>query len=171
MDQFKCGPSMVTIDFFSAGSLWSLEFCRTKNEQFWANLEVIFKNCHHFTHKSVQKCNFGFYSITGNYTNEIRLKVCQKSNISEENTVANFGFNCKNGNFSPILRLHAITEGIWIKSLCFRTLPKKMLKTDGMTQWWNLPYINIFLENTPNNEENISQVSATNDWNIISYDC
>ena len=109
MDQFKCGPSMVTIDFFSAGSLWSLEFCRTKNEQFWANLEVIFKNCHHFTHKSVQKCNFGFYSITGNYTNEIRLKVCQKSNISEENTVANFGFNCKNGNFSPIIRLHAMT--------------------------------------------------------------
>ena len=102
---------MVTIDFFSAGSLWSLEFCRTKNEQFWANLEVIFKNCHHFTHKSVQKCNFGFYSITGNYTNEIRLKVCQKSNISEENTVANFGFNCKNGNFSPILRLYAITRG------------------------------------------------------------
>ena len=45
----------------------------------------------------------GSYSITGNYTNEIRLKVCQKSNISEENTVANFGFNCKNGNFSPIL--------------------------------------------------------------------
>ena len=84
---------MVTIDFFSAGSLWSLEFCRTKNEQFWANLEVIFKNCHHFTHKSVQKCNFGFYSITGNYTNEIRLKVCQKSNISEKkNMVANFGF-------------------------------------------------------------------------------
>ena len=156
MDQFKCGPSMVTIDFFSAGSLWSLEFCRTKNEQFWANLEVIFKNCHHFTHKSVQKCNFGFYSITGNYTNEIRLKVCQKSNISEENTVAKFGFYCKNGNFSPILRLHPITEGIWIKSLCFRTLPKKMLKTDGMTQWWNLPHMNIFLENTPNNVENIS---------------
>ena len=97
--------------FFSAGSLWSLEFCRTKNEQFWANLEGIFKNCHHFTHKSVQKCNFGFYSITGNYTNEIRLKVCQKSNISEEkNMVANFGFNCKNGKFSPILRLHAITR-------------------------------------------------------------
>ena len=110
MDQFKCGPSMVTIDFFSAGSLWSLEFCRTKNEQFWANLEVIFKNCHHFTHKSVQKCNFGFYSITGNYTNEIRLKVCQKSNISEENTVANFGFNCKNGNFSPILSFWTISR-------------------------------------------------------------
>ena len=109
MDQFKCGPSMVTIDFFSAGSLWSLEFCRTKNEQFWANLEVIFKNCHHFTHKSVQKCNFGFYSITGNYTNEIRLKVCQKSNISEENTVAKFGFYCKNGNFSPILSFWTIS--------------------------------------------------------------
>ena len=88
-----------------------MEFCRTKNEQFWANLEVIFKNCHHFTHKSVQKCNFGFYSITGNYTNEIRLKVCQKSNISEKkNMVANFGFNCKNGKVSPILRLHAITR-------------------------------------------------------------
>ena len=84
MDQFKCGPSMVTIDFFSAGSLLSLEFCKTKNEQFWANLEGIFKNCHYFTHKSVQKCNFGFYLITGNYTNEIRLKVCQKSNISEK---------------------------------------------------------------------------------------
>ena len=110
MDQFKCGPSMVTIDFFSAGSLWSLEFCRTKNEQFWANLEGIFKNCHHFTHKSVQKCNFGFYLITGNYTNEIRLKVCPKSNISEENTVANFGFNCKNGNFSPILSFWTISR-------------------------------------------------------------
>merc|ERR1711873_372137 len=48
---------------------------------------------------------------TGNYTNEIRLKVCQKSNISEEkNMVANFGFNCKNGKVSPILRLHAITR-------------------------------------------------------------
>merc|ERR1712209_325961 len=56
----------------------------------------------HFTHKSVQKCNFGFYSITGNYTNEIRLKVCQKSNISEKKMVANFGFNCKNGKVSPI---------------------------------------------------------------------
>merc|ERR1712213_285914 len=73
---------------------------------FW----TIFKNCHHFTHKSVQKCNFGFYSISGNYTNEIRLKVCQKSNISEKNMVANFGFNCKNGKVSPILRLHAITR-------------------------------------------------------------
>ena len=68
------------------------------------------QNCHHFTHKSVQKCNFGFYSITGNYTNEIRLKVCQKSNISEENTVANFGFNCKNGNFSPILSFLKIRQ-------------------------------------------------------------
>merc|ERR1711963_165543 len=71
---------------------------------------TIFKNCHHFTHKSVQKCNFGFYSITGNYTNEIRLKVCQKSNISEKNMVANFGFNCKNGKVSPIFRLHTITQ-------------------------------------------------------------
>merc|ERR1711884_80714 len=76
------------------------------NSLFW----TIFKNCHHFTHKSVQKCNFGFYLITGNYTNEIRLKVCQKSNISEKNIVANFGFNCKNGKVSPILRLHAITR-------------------------------------------------------------
>ena len=141
--------------FFILG-MYMFEIMQTHFFGHWANLEVIFKNCHHFTHKSVQKCNFGFYSITGNYTNEIRLKVCQKSNISEENTVAKFGFYCKNGNFSPILRLHPITEGIWIKSLCFRTLPKKMLKTDGMTQWWNLPYINIFLENTPNNVENIS---------------
>merc|ERR1712240_967260 len=74
---------------------------------FW----TIFKNCHHFAHKSVQKCYFGFYSITGNYTNEIRLKKCQKSNISKKkNMVANFGFNCKNGKVSPILRLHAITR-------------------------------------------------------------
>ena len=73
-------------------------------------MEVIFKNCHHCTHKSVQKCNFGFYSITGNYTNKIRLKVCQKSNISEKNMVANFGFNCKNGKVSIILRLYAITQ-------------------------------------------------------------
>merc|ERR1712240_901539 len=74
---------------------------------FW----TIFKNCHHFAHKSVQKCYFGFYSITGNYTNEIRLKVCQKSNISKKkNMVANFGFNCKNGKVSPILGLHAITR-------------------------------------------------------------
>ena len=28
-----------------------------------------------------------------------------------------------------------IAEGIWIKSLCFGTLPKKMFKTDGKSQW------------------------------------
>ena len=91
--------------------MYMFEIERTHFFRHWANLENIFKNCHHFTHKSVQKCNFGFYSITGNYTNEIRLKVCQKSNISEKkNMVANFGFNCKNGKVSPILRLHAITQ-------------------------------------------------------------
>ena len=88
-------------------------------------MEGIFKNCHYFTEKSVQKRNFEFFLITGNYTNEIRLKVCQKSNISEENTVANFGFNCKNGKFSPILRLHAITR---VRVIFFRLYPINLSK-------------------------------------------
>merc|ERR1711884_800305 len=35
------------------------------------------QNLSSFHTQICSKCNFGFYSITGNYTNEIRLKVCQ----------------------------------------------------------------------------------------------
>ena len=54
-------------------------------------MEGIFKNCHYFTEKSV-------------------MKLDQKDTKKNwKNRVANFGFNCKTGNFSPIIRLHAMT--------------------------------------------------------------
>ena len=34
----------------------------------------------------------------------------KKQHFWKKNMVANFGFNCKNGKVSPILRLHAITR-------------------------------------------------------------
>ena len=110
MDQFKYGPSMVTIEFFSAGSRWSLEFLGPKMSSFVQIWKVFSKTVIISYNKSAQKCTFGFYLLIGNYTNEVRFKRCQKSNIFEKNMVAYFGFNCKNGNSSPILRLHPITR-------------------------------------------------------------
>ena len=85
MDQFKCVPRMVTIDFFSAGSLWNLEFCRSKYGRYFQKLPLF--------HRKIR--------------NEIRSKGYKKN---WKNRVANFGFNSKNGNFSPIIRLHAMTR-------------------------------------------------------------
>merc|ERR1711963_1241596 len=92
---------------------------------FW----TIFKNCHHFTHKSVQKCNFGFYSITGNYTNEIRLKVCQKSISEKKNMVANFGFNCKIGKVFFLLGTSEVWNFVGPKMSSFEQIWKLYSKT------------------------------------------
>ena len=75
-----------------------------------------------FSHKKLFK---NVILIIGNYTNDIRSKNFKKSNISEKNMVANFGFNCKKGKFSPILRLHAITR---VRVIFFRLYPINLSK-------------------------------------------
>ena len=44
--------------------------------------EEFLKTVNFFTQKAVQKRNFRFYLIIGNYTNDIRSKNFKKSNIS-----------------------------------------------------------------------------------------
>ena len=84
IDQFKRSPSMVTIDFFLLGASEVWNFVGPKMSSFEQIWKAFSKTVIISHNKSVQKSNFGFYLITGNYTNKFRLKGCQKSNISEK---------------------------------------------------------------------------------------